>query len=56
VWSAGRSKRGTHVKDGSSARKAAARFDVGVATAIRLVRRWRETGFATENAQWSQVI
>ena len=29
---------------GLSARAAAARFDVGVATAIRWVRRWRETG------------
>ena len=32
------------VEDGSSARKAGERFDVGVATAIRWVRRWRETG------------
>ena len=32
------------VDAGSSARKAAARFGVGVATAIRWVRRWRETG------------
>ena len=29
---------------GMSARAAAARFEVGVATAIRWVRRWRETG------------
>ena len=29
---------------GLSARSAAARFEVGVATAIRWVRRWRETG------------
>ncbi len=32
------------VREGSSARKAGERFDVGVATAIRWVRRWRETG------------
>lgn len=32
------------VQAGSSARGAAARFDVGVATAIRWVRLWRETG------------
>lgn len=32
------------VQEGSSARKAGERFDVGVATAIRWVRRWRETG------------
>ena len=32
------------VDAGSSARRAAARFGVGVATAIRWVRRWRETG------------
>jgi len=32
------------VEAGSSARKAGERFDVGVATAIRWVRRWRETG------------
>lgn len=32
------------VEEGSSARKAGERFDVGVATAIRWVRRWRETG------------
>ena len=31
-------------KEGSSARKAGERFDVGVATAVRWVRRWRETG------------
>lgn len=30
--------------NGMSARAAAARFEVGVATAIRWVRRWRETG------------
>lgn len=32
------------VEDGSSARAAAARFGIGVATAVRWVRRWRETG------------
>jgi len=32
------------VDAGSSARQAAVRFGVGVATAIRWVRRWRETG------------
>lgn len=32
------------VEQGSSARQAAERFDVGVATAIRWVRRWRDTG------------
>lgn len=32
------------VQEGASARKAGERFDVGVATAIRWVRRWRETG------------
>ncbi|MFV1968659.1 MAG: transposase [Pirellulaceae bacterium] len=31
------------VDAGSSARQAAARFGIGVATAIRWVRRWRET-------------
>ena len=32
------------VAAGSSARAAAARFGIGVATAVRWVRRWRETG------------
>jgi putative transposase len=32
------------VAEGSSARQAGERFDVGVATAIRWVRRWRQTG------------
>ena len=32
------------VSGGSSARGAAARFGVGAATAVRWVRRWRETG------------
>lgn len=32
------------VDRGMSARAAAARFEVGVATAIRWARRWRETG------------
>ena len=32
------------VAAGSSARGAAARFGIGVATAVRWVRRWRETG------------
>lgn len=32
------------VASGSSARGAAARFGIGVATAVRWVRRWRESG------------
>jgi len=32
------------VAAGSSARASAARFGIGVATAVRWVRRWRETG------------
>ena len=32
------------VERGMSARSAAARFEIGVATAIRWVRLWRETG------------
>ena len=32
------------VASGSSARVAAARFGIGVATAVRWVRRWRESG------------
>lgn len=32
------------VEGGASARKAGERFEVGVATAIRWVRRWRQTG------------
>ncbi len=32
------------VEEGSSARKAGERFDIGVATAVRWVRRWREIG------------
>jgi transposase len=39
------------VDAGSSARQAAARFGVGVATAIRWVRRWRETGKRTARKQ-----
>ncbi len=39
------------VDGGSSARQAAARFGVGVATAIRWVRRWRETGERTARKQ-----
>ena len=39
------------VDAGSSARQAAARFGVGVATAIRWVRRWRETGERTARKQ-----
>ena len=39
------------VDGGSSAREAAARFGVGVATAIRWVRRWRETGERTASKQ-----
>ena len=32
------------VAEGTSARGSAARFGIGVATAVRWVRRWRETG------------
>lgn len=32
------------VQDGGSARSAAARFEIGVATAVRWCRQWRETG------------
>lgn len=39
------------VEAGSSARQAAARFGVGVATAIRWARRWRETGERTARKQ-----
>ncbi len=39
------------VDAGSSARQAAARFGVGVATAIRWVRRWRKTGERTARKQ-----
>ncbi len=39
------------VDGGSSAREAAARFGVGVATAIRWVRRWHETGERTARKQ-----
>jgi transposase len=39
------------VDAGSSARQAAARFGVGVATAIRWARRWRETGERTARKQ-----
>ncbi len=39
------------VDGGSSARQAAARFGVGMATAIRWVRRWRETGERTARQQ-----
>ena len=39
------------VEAGSSARQAAARFGVGVATAIRWVRRWRKTGERTARKQ-----
>ncbi len=39
------------VAGGSSARQAAARFGVGVATAIRWVRRWRETAERTARKQ-----
>ncbi len=39
------------VDGGSSARHAAARFGVGVATAIRWTRRWRETGERTAHKQ-----
>lgn len=34
--------------EASSARKAAARFEIGVATAIRWLRQWRETGSVEE--------
>jgi len=43
------------VDAGSSARQAAARFGVGVATAIRWVRRWRETGERTARKQGHPV-
>ena len=33
-----------HVKNGNSARSAAARFSVSQSCAIRIVKRWRETG------------
>ncbi len=39
------------VDGGSSVRRAAARFWVGVSTAIRWVRRWRETGERTARKQ-----
>jgi transposase len=39
------------VEAGSSARQAAARFGIGVATSIRWVRRWRETGERTARKQ-----
>jgi len=32
------------VREGSSARQAGVRFNIGVATAIRWVAHWRETG------------
>ena len=39
------------VATGASARGAAARFGVGVATAVRWARRWRETGERTARRQ-----
>ena len=39
------------VEAGSSVRRAAARFGVGVSTAIRWTRRWRETGERTARKQ-----
>lgn len=39
------------VAAGGSARGAAARFGVGAATAVRWVRRWRETGERTARRQ-----
>jgi len=39
------------VEAGSSVRRAAARFGVGVSTAIRWARRWRETGERTARKQ-----
>jgi transposase len=39
------------VAEGVSARRSAARFGVGVATAIRWVRRWRESGERTAHRQ-----
>ena len=39
------------VDAGLSARQAAARFEIGVATAIRWVRRWRESGERTARKQ-----
>ena len=47
MWSYDRALRGrviAAVEAGASARSAAARFDIGVATAIRWVRRWRQDG------------
>jgi transposase len=39
------------VEAGSSVRRAAVRFGVGVSTAIRWTRRWRETGERTARKQ-----
>jgi transposase len=43
------------VEAGSSVRRAAARFGVGISTAIRWVRRWRETGERTARKQGHPV-
>ncbi len=43
------------VEAGSSVRRAAARFGVGVSTAIRWVRWWRETGERTARKQGHPV-
>ena len=41
------------VAAGASARSAAARFGIGIATAVRWVRRWRDTGERTARRQGS---
>lgn len=43
------------VEAGSSVRRAAARFGVGISTAIRWARRWRETGERTARKQGHPV-
>ena len=43
------------VEAGSSVRRAAARFGVGISTAIRWVRRWRQTGERTARKQGHPV-
>ena len=41
------------VAAGASARSAAARFGIGIATAVRWARRWRDTGERTARRQGS---
>ena len=43
------------VEQGASARSAGARFGIGVATAIRWVRQWRETGEVKHQPQRRRV-